>query len=60
MKICPKGRWKKDDEGHYFCLKCGEEAIDLESEPDIWGHDYILTPFCPWCGTSLKSAKLID
>ena len=41
----------------YYCSECGEEAIDLESEPDVYGHNYCLTKCCPNCGANMRGEE---
>lgn len=50
------GEWKLRDK-KYYCSECGEEAINLESEPDVYGHNYCLTKFCPNCGTDMRGEE---
>lgn len=56
----PKGKWElrtiKPCE-RYYCSECGEEAIDLESEPEVYGHNYCLTKFCPNCGADMRGEE---
>ena len=55
-------KWIKEydeeiDKTFMVCSECGKDAIDLESEPDVYEHNYLLTPFCPWCGAKMKNNK---
>lgn len=49
----PPGKWEeRQDVPH--CNNCGEEAITEWNET---GGAWILTPFCPFCGTKMERAK---
>lgn len=50
------GEWELHGE-RYYCSECGEEAIDLESEPEVYGHNYCLTKFCPNCGVDMRGEE---
>jgi len=50
------GRWELEGK-RYYCSECGEEAINLESEPDVYGHNYCLTKYCPNCGAKMEHDK---
>lgn len=50
------GEWELRGE-RYYCSECGEEAINLESEPDIYGYNYCLTKFCPNCGVDMRGEE---
>ena len=50
------GKWELHNKT-YYCSECGEEAIDLESEPDVYGSSYCLTDYCPYCGADMRGNK---
>ena len=50
------GEWELRGE-RYYCSECGEEAINLESEPDIYGYNYCLTNYCPNCGADMRGKE---
>lgn len=61
--IQPKGKWVKETvtfaysgktDTRYCCSVCKEKAPDMEREPDVHGHDYLLSDFCPHCGADLR------
>ena len=41
----------------YYCSECGEEAINLESEPDVYSSSYCLTNYCPNCGADMRGEE---
>lgn len=50
------GEWELRGE-RYYCSECGEEAINLESEPDVYSSSYCLTNYCPNCGADMKGEE---
>lgn len=51
-----KGKWELHGK-RYYCSECGEEAINLESEPDVYSSSYCLTDYCPYCGTDMRGEE---
>ena len=51
--IRPQGKWELHGKT-YYCSECGEEAIDLEPEPDVYSSSYCLTDYCPYCGADMR------
>ena len=49
----PQGKWELHGK-RYYCSECGEEAINLESEPDVYSSSYCLTNYCPNCGADMR------
>ena len=54
--IRPKGKWELHGKT-YYCSECGEEAIDLEPEPDVYSSSYCLTDYCPYCGADMRGKE---
>ena len=52
----PKGKWVLNCK-RYYCSECGEDAIDLESEPDVFASNYCLTNYCPNCGADMRGEE---
>ena len=50
------GEWELRGE-KYYCSECGEEAINLESEPDVYSSSYCLTNYCPNCGADMRGEE---
>ena len=51
-----KGKWELHGK-RYYCSECGEEAINLESEPDVYSSSYCLTNYCPNCGADMRGEE---
>ena len=56
QNIRPKGKWELHGKT-YYCSECGEEAIDLEPEPDVYSSSYCLTDYCPNCGADMRGKE---
>lgn len=50
------GKWELRGERCY-CSECGEEAINLEFESDVYSSSYCLTNYCPNCGADMRGEE---